>query len=309
MNRLYAALTMLLLGLLLAGAAVAHDTVYYYSSDTVRSEVVITDANRNVVERTNYAPYGQVLNRSLRDGPGYTGHEEDPESSLVYMQQRYYDPQSGRFLSNDPVATTDDGGNFNRYAYVGNDPMDRIDPTGDDAACVYAGDCQTFLNINNVPGNLQTTGEIAGAVGLAAATDGIGELAEGGSILSKIGQVVSGIRRLFGAAEEAKTITRYMGKTEAETAARTGEIPNVGLDGQPRPTHVTTDAPTDSASEAKQKYELPEAPTHRATVPANRVSDLGPTPDGRSTTRGGGSQKATNQPIQVNPCEISELCK
>lgn len=132
MNRRFAALVTLLLGLLLAGASKAQDTVYYYSSDTLHSEVVITDASRNVVERTHFAPYGQVLNRTLRDGPGYTGHEEDPESSLVYMQQRYYDPESGRFLSSDPVATTDDGGGFNRYAYVGNDPMDKTDPSGEE---------------------------------------------------------------------------------------------------------------------------------------------------------------------------------
>lgn len=138
-------------------------------------------------------------------------------------------------------------------------------------------------------------------------TGGLGEAAEGGGVLGRIAQ---GIRSVFGAAQKTKTITRYMGRAEAETAKRTGEIPNVGRDGQPRPTHVTADAPTDSPSEAKQKYELPEAPTHRATVPASRASDLGPTPDGRPTTSGGGgSQKATNQPIQVNPCEISELCK
>lgn len=130
MIRLPAALTTLLLWFLLLGPAVANDKVYYYSGDTLQSEVVITDATRNVVERTYYAPYGQVLNRALRDGPGYTGHEEDPETSLVYMQQRYFDPESGRFLSNDPVATTDDGGGFNRYAYANDNPYRYIDPTG-----------------------------------------------------------------------------------------------------------------------------------------------------------------------------------
>jgi RHS repeat-associated protein len=130
MNRLSAALTMLLLALLLVGPAAAGDTVYYYSSDTLHSEVVITDAGRNVVERTYYAPYGQVLNRVLRDGPGYAGHEEDPESSLVYMEQRYFDPESGRFLSSDPVATTDNGAAFNRYAYANGSPYRYTDPTG-----------------------------------------------------------------------------------------------------------------------------------------------------------------------------------
>ena len=133
MKRLRAALATLLLGPFLVGAAAAHDTVYYYSDDTLHSEVVITDASRNVVERTYYAPYGQVLNRALRDGPGYTGHEEDPETSLVYMQQRYFDPESGRFLSNDPVATASDGAAFNRYAYANDNPYRYTDPAGTDA--------------------------------------------------------------------------------------------------------------------------------------------------------------------------------
>ncbi|GEM_PF-2429814 len=119
------------MAMLLAGSARAHDTVYYYSSDALHSEVVITDANRNVVERTYYSPYGQVLNRSMRDGPGYTGHEEDPETSLVYMQQRYYDPQSGRFLSTDPVQATVEGGNFNRYWYANDNPYRYTDPNGE----------------------------------------------------------------------------------------------------------------------------------------------------------------------------------
>lgn len=49
--------------LLWVSTAKAADTVYYYSSDTVHSEVVITDQNRNVVERIYYAPYG--LSRDL----------------------------------------------------------------------------------------------------------------------------------------------------------------------------------------------------------------------------------------------------
>jgi RHS repeat-associated protein len=119
------------LGLLPVVHAHAADTVYYYSSDTIHSEVVVTDQNRNVVERTHYAPYGQVLNRALRDGPGYTSHEEDPATGLVYMQQRYYDPQSGRFLSTDPVGVnTTGGGNFNRYWYANDNPYRYTDPTG-----------------------------------------------------------------------------------------------------------------------------------------------------------------------------------
>jgi RHS repeat-associated protein len=134
MSRSALAWALCALAILLAAApALAADTVYYYSSDTLHSEVVVTDQNRNIVERTYYAPYGQVLNRDLRDGPGYTGHEEDPETGLVYMQQRYYDPDAGRFLSTDPVQADGGGGSFNRYAYANDNPYTYDDPLGEAA--------------------------------------------------------------------------------------------------------------------------------------------------------------------------------
>jgi hypothetical protein len=50
------------------------------------------------------------------------------------MQQRYYDPVAGRFLSIDPVVTdANSGGSFNRYAYADNNPHRFIDPDGRDA--------------------------------------------------------------------------------------------------------------------------------------------------------------------------------
>jgi len=130
MKRLSLGLMLLWLAAL-AQPALATDTVYYYYTNTLHSAVVETDAQGNIVEQTtHYAPYGQVLNRSMRDGPGYTGHEEDPATGLNYMQQRYYDPQSGRFVSTDPVVPTDDGGNFNRYEYANDNPYRYTDPDG-----------------------------------------------------------------------------------------------------------------------------------------------------------------------------------
>lgn len=117
--------------MLQAASASADDTVYYYYTDSLHSAVAETDAQGNVVERTYYAPYGQVLNRDLRDGPGYTGHEEDPETGLVYMQQRYYCPECGRFLSVDPVGVDPtNAGNFNRYEYAKDNPYRYTDPFG-----------------------------------------------------------------------------------------------------------------------------------------------------------------------------------
>jgi len=93
--------------------------------------VAVTDSNRNIVERSEFEPYGAVVNRPLRDGVGYTGHLEDESTGLVYMQQRYYDPMIGRFISIDPVAADRfTGGNDNRYWYANNNPYTFTDPDG-----------------------------------------------------------------------------------------------------------------------------------------------------------------------------------
>jgi RHS repeat-associated protein len=48
---------------------------------------------------------------------GYTGREYDAETGLNYHRARYYDPNTGRWLSEDPIGTADDA---NLYRYVGN---------------------------------------------------------------------------------------------------------------------------------------------------------------------------------------------
>src|SRR5579885_3763299 len=112
-------------------AAKSADTVYYIHTDALGSPTVITDANRNVVERTQYAPYGQVLNRPEHDGPGYTGHEEDSQTGLTNMQARYDNKIVGRMISTDPVdVDPNTGANFNRYAYAADNPYKFTDPDG-----------------------------------------------------------------------------------------------------------------------------------------------------------------------------------
>jgi RHS repeat-associated protein len=84
-----------------------------------------------VLERSEYEPYGKLLNRPLADGPGYAGHVSDAATGLSYMQQRYYDPRIGVFLSVDPVtADGATGANFNRYWYGNSNPYRFTDPDG-----------------------------------------------------------------------------------------------------------------------------------------------------------------------------------
>lgn len=137
-------------------------TTTYQHTDALGSPVAVTDENRTVVERTEYEPYGAVTNRPLRDGPGYTGHVEDAATGLVQMQQRYYDPGIGRFLSVDPVtADGNTGDNFNRYWYANNNPYRYYDPDGrctgshienNDGTCASSGDFTTQGTGPTMPG-------------------------------------------------------------------------------------------------------------------------------------------------------------
>jgi RHS repeat-associated protein len=106
----------------------------FHHADVLGTPVAVTDRHGNVVERSEYEPYGVVRNRPIRDGPGYTGHVEDAQTGLVYMQQRLYDPETQRFLSVDPVAARPIGDNFNRYWYANNNPYKFIDPDGRETA-------------------------------------------------------------------------------------------------------------------------------------------------------------------------------
>lgn len=58
----------------------------------------------------------------------YTARELDTESGLYLYRARYYDPQTGRFLNEDPIGLA--GGDQNLYAYVFDDPINNTDPSG-----------------------------------------------------------------------------------------------------------------------------------------------------------------------------------
>ena len=106
-------------------------TVTYVYTDPQGTPLAEADANGNITATFEYRPYGSVAMGTAPNGPGYTGHVNDPDTGLIYMQARYYDPVSARFLSVDPDApSAGNPFNFNRYDYGANNPIKNIDPTG-----------------------------------------------------------------------------------------------------------------------------------------------------------------------------------
>jgi RHS repeat-associated protein len=133
------------LALLFSGLSHA-GTHHYYYTDPQGTVLAKADANGNIIATYDYTPYGTAVTsmNPAPNGPGYTGHVNDPDTGLMYMQARYYDPTVGRFLSIDPVGpAAGEIGYFNRYSYVGNNPTSRIDPFGL-YYCKTKGGCQDF---------------------------------------------------------------------------------------------------------------------------------------------------------------------
>ncbi|UUN15062.1 RHS repeat-associated core domain-containing protein [Idiomarina loihiensis] len=88
--------------------------------------------------------------RTLSDEPGYTGHVEDNDLQLTYMQARYYDPIIGRFYSNDPVGfTASNPMMFNRYVYANNNPYKYVDPDGKEPTGNMIAQMFGYTNVDN----------------------------------------------------------------------------------------------------------------------------------------------------------------
>ncbi len=77
-----------------------------------------------------YDSYGRTLTvfESAPQPFTYTGRELDSESGLYYYRARYFDPQTGRFISEDPIGFA--GRDSNLYRYVINNPINSLDPFG-----------------------------------------------------------------------------------------------------------------------------------------------------------------------------------
>jgi RHS repeat-associated protein len=91
----------------------------------------VVNSDGVVVNHITYGSFGQITsetNPAVDFRFGYTGRELDGETGLYYYRARYYNPTTGRFLSEDPISFN--AGDANLYRYVGNSPSNYIDPYG-----------------------------------------------------------------------------------------------------------------------------------------------------------------------------------
>ncbi len=119
-------------------ASGAVSATYHAQYDANWNITAIADATSGVLERYIYDPYGAATvlyaNGTVRGGSPYgwdylhQGGRFDVDSNLYHFRHRDYSATLGRWTQTDPIGF--DAGDFNLYRYVGNSPVDTLDPSG-----------------------------------------------------------------------------------------------------------------------------------------------------------------------------------
>ncbi|MFG2217397.1 polymorphic toxin-type HINT domain-containing protein [Streptomyces sp. NPDC048685] len=111
-----------------------------YLTDALGSVIGLANSDGTVATKYAYDPNGQATTTGTASSNPYTftGRENDG-TGLLYYRDRYYDPETGRFISQDPIGQA---GGTNLYQYALSSPTTYTDPTGDNpmiAACAVGG--------------------------------------------------------------------------------------------------------------------------------------------------------------------------
>jgi RHS repeat-associated protein len=110
-------------------AEVRSGTTSYYEADGLGSVTSLSNSSGALANTYTYDSFGNLTasTGTLTNPLRYTAREFDSETGLYFYRARYYDSSTGRFLKEDPLRFQA-GANF--YAYVGNSPLNALDPSG-----------------------------------------------------------------------------------------------------------------------------------------------------------------------------------
>nr|WP_320050522.1 RHS repeat-associated core domain-containing protein [uncultured Desulfuromonas sp.] len=106
--------------------------LYYYHNDHLGTPQRLSDESGDIAWSAGYTAFGNAtvdpILSSIDNNLRFPGQYFDQETGLHYNYQRFYDPGTGRYTQVDPIGFL--SGNANHYRYVGNIPVNWIDPEG-----------------------------------------------------------------------------------------------------------------------------------------------------------------------------------
>jgi len=142
---------------------------YSYLYDGKGNVMALIDGNQQVVASYRYDEFGKLLKKtsSLDQPYRFSTKQYDEETGLSYYGYRFYSPAIGRWMTRDPLG---EAGGINLYGFVGNNPVNRIDPTGLVAVPVAVGACMA----NPACASAVLTGGAATAAALSKLIETIG---------------------------------------------------------------------------------------------------------------------------------------
>ena len=134
-------------------ATIEGSTIKYHHADHLSIRAT-TFADGMVGEEQGHYPFGEPWYETSPETTRiFTTYERDAGGALDYAMFRWMGPESGRFLSADPLhGSLGDGQSWNRYAYAGNDPVNRWDPWGlTDAEVTVWGPAPPISKVRHAP--------------------------------------------------------------------------------------------------------------------------------------------------------------
>jgi RHS repeat-associated protein len=105
------------------------DELAFYHCDQIGMPREMTDGEGKLVWSAHYRAWGEagILTEKVRNPLRFQDQYYDHETGLHYNRHRYYDPESGRYISKDPIGLA---GGMNLYIYVDGNPLIYVDPEG-----------------------------------------------------------------------------------------------------------------------------------------------------------------------------------
>ena len=227
---------------------------YYYIRNLQNDVAGILDSSGTQVVEYVYDTWGKLksITGAMAETIGrenplrYRGYYYDEETGFYYLQSRYYDPETGRFLNADETVLTGQGiTSGNMYAYCGNNPVMRTDPSGR----LW----QEFIKAVESALTVLTPA-LAGCGGVAA-LDGpfpFGDLIGGaGALLLMIGALAYGV---------------YTAATQPAPAIPAPSIPKFNTESKTKDRTIAGTMPKDKKDQGKTYYHV--------TTPENAVKIL-----------------------------------